>query len=149
MPRGSDDGLPPELACWLIGLGVAMIWNPPYRPQTNGEVERSQGVAKQWAEPHTAADAVELQRRLDRFDRLQRERYRRDKAGRSRWDLHPGLAHSGRPYDPSREAELWSPGRVLDHLANYVVRRKVDPQGKIRVYNNQRHVGRERIGQMV
>jgi hypothetical protein len=64
-------------------------------------------------------------------------------------DLHPGLAHSGRSYDPSREAELWSLTRVLEHLAGYVVRRKVDPQGKIRVYNNQRHVGRERIGEMV
>jgi len=30
-----------------------------------------------------------------------------------------------------------------------VVRRKVDPQGKDRVYNNQRFVGRERAGQFV
>src|SRR5207244_2987294 len=43
LPWGSDDGLPPELACWLIGLGVEVVWNPPYRPQANGVVERSRG----------------------------------------------------------------------------------------------------------
>jgi hypothetical protein len=38
---------------------------------------------------------------------------------------------------------------LLDHLAGYVVRRKVDPQGKYRGYNNQRFVGRERAGRYV
>ena len=149
MPWGSDDGLPPELACWLIGLGVDVLWNPPYRPQANGVVERSQGVAKQWAEPQTAPDAVELQRRLDRFDRLQRERYPHDKASRSRAELYPSLTQAGRPYDPAREAEAWQLTRVVDHLTGYVVQRKVDPQGKIRLYNNQRHVGHDHVGQLV
>lgn len=148
-PWGSDDGLPPELACWLIGLGVSVVWNPPYRPQANGVVERSQGVGKAWAEPHTAADPVDLQRRLDEFDRVQRERYPHGDEGQPRAVVYPGLAHSGRAYDPATEAAEWQLERVLDHLAGYVVRRKVDPQGKYRVYNNQRFVGRERAGQFV
>ena len=125
------------------------MWNPPYRPQANGVVERSQGVGKAWAEPHTATDAADLQRRLDRFDRVQRERYPHGDAGRPRATVYPGLAHSGRAYDRTAEAEQWRLERVLDHLAGYVVRRKVDPQGKYRVSNNQRFVGRERAGQFV
>ena len=95
VPWGSDDGPPTELACWLIGLGIAMVWNPPRRPQANGVIERSQGVAKNGAEPWTCADAAALQHRLDETDRLQREAY----AGpgeRPRWQAFPGLAHSGR-----------------------------------------------------
>lgn len=141
--------MPPELACWLIGLGVGVVWNPPYRPQANGVVERSQGVGKAWAEPHTAADAADLQRRLDQFDRVQRERYLHADDGQPRAVMYPGLAHSGRVFDPTTEAEEWRLERVLDHLAGYVVRRKVDPQGKYRMYNNQRFVGRERAGQFV
>jgi hypothetical protein len=112
-------------------------------------VERSQGAAKAWAEPHTAPSAAELQKRLDRFDRLQRERYPADAGGRSRWERYPGLAHSGRGYDPAREAEVWALARVLEDLAGYVVRRKVDPQGKVRVYNHPRFVGREWARQWV
>ncbi len=149
VPWRFDEGLPPELACWLIGLGVAVTWNPAHQPQANGVVERSQGIGKAWAEPHTARDAVELQKRLDYFDRLQRERYPIDPEGRSRWERYPGLAHAGRPYDPAREPEAWSLARLLEHLTDYVVQRKVDPQGKIRVYNNQRFIGRQWIGKVM
>jgi len=149
IPWGSDDGLPPELACWLIGLGVGVVWNPPYRPQANGVVERSQGVGKAWAEPHTAADAIGWQCRLDHLDRVQREQYPHGDEGQPRATAYPGLTHSGRGYDPTADADEWRLERVLEHLAGYVVRRKVDPQGKYRVSNNQRFVGRERAGQFV
>lgn len=149
VPWGSDDGLPPELACWLIGLGVAVAWNPPYRPQANGVVERSQGVAKGWAEPQACATAEELQERLDAMDRRQRESYPVGPRGQSRLALYPGLAHSGRPYDRAREESLWELGRLTAHLAEYTIRRKVDSQGKISVYNTQRYVGREYAGRWV
>ena len=148
-PWGSDDGLPPEVACWVIGLGVAMVWNPPYRPQCNGVVERSQGVGKAWTEPWAATDAVNLQHRLDDFDRIQREAYPQGPNHLPRMALHPSLNQVLRPYQAAVEPETWQLQRVLDHLAGYVVRRKIDPQGKFRVYNNQRHVGRERAGSYV
>jgi hypothetical protein len=148
VPWGSDDGHPPELACWLIGLGVEVVWNPPRRPQKNGVVERSQGVGKNWAEPWTCADAAELQRRADETDRLQREAY----AGpgeRPRWVEYPALAHSGSPYRPEAEGGLGDVARVTRHLAHYVVRRKVDPLGKVSVYNRPRPVGRTWVGKVV
>lgn len=95
-PWGSRSDLPPVLALWLIGLGVAVNWNDPCCPQQNGVVERSQGTAKRWAEPHACRDPAELQVRLDADDLLQRERYP-VAGGRSRRELFPELAHSGRP----------------------------------------------------
>ena len=64
-PWGSAGDWPTDLALWLIGLGIGMVWNPPRRPQDNGVIERSQGTGKRWGEPATCADARELQRRLD------------------------------------------------------------------------------------
>jgi hypothetical protein len=125
-----------------------MVWNPPRRPQANGVIERSQGVEKNWAEPWTCADAAELQRRVDETDRLQREAY----AGpgqRPRWQEFPGLKHSGRAYRRGAEDHLWDLERVKGHLARYVVRRKVDPLGKVSLYNRPRSVGRAWIGRVV
>src|SRR5271157_5277768 len=49
-PWGSSRDLPPELALWLIGLGVEPIWNPPAQPTRNPKVERSNGLTQQWGE---------------------------------------------------------------------------------------------------
>jgi len=57
--------LPSALELWLAGLGVALHRNQPRRPQQNGKVERSQGVAKTWAEPEQCDTPEQLQSRLD------------------------------------------------------------------------------------
>src|SRR5437867_1687238 len=74
-PWGSAGDLPPEFALWLVGLGIDMLWNPPRRPQDNGIVERGQGVAKNWAEPHLCRSVAHLQRRMNEEDLVQREKY--------------------------------------------------------------------------
>jgi hypothetical protein len=139
-PWGSWSDLPPALALWLIGLGIELIWNDPCRPQQNGVVERSQGTAKRWAEPQACQSVDELQTRLAEDDQLQRERYPVVK-GQSRWQLFPGLAHSGRPYRAAAEARVWSLERVREHLAGYAVPRRVDSQGKVSAYNRNVYVG--------
>ena len=53
--------------------------------------------------------------------------------GRSRWELFPGLAHSGRPYREAAEAGAWCLQRVRDYLAEVAVPRRVDSQGKISI----------------
>jgi len=145
-PWGSWNDLPPVLALWLIGLGIDVLWNDPCRPQQNGVVERSQGTGKRWAEPHTCRSLAELQGRLDADDCLQRERYPLAH-GRSRWELFPALAHSGRPYRAAEEARHWRLQRVREHLAEYAVPRQVDCQGKISVYNRNLYVGVMHRGQ--
>src|SRR4051794_7580213 len=48
MPWGSQGDLPTDLACWLAGLGVGLLTNPPRQPQKNGVIERYQGVGQLW-----------------------------------------------------------------------------------------------------
>jgi hypothetical protein len=147
-PWGSWSDLPPALALWLIGLGIEVIWNDPRRPQQNGVVERSQGTAKRWAEPHACRALDELQSRLNEDDCLQRERSPQVK-GQGRWQLFPGLAHSGRRYAEADEGRTWDLGRVPEHLAGYVVSRRVDRQGKVSVYNRHLYVGSRHGGKQV
>lgn len=147
-PWGSWSDLPPALALWLIGLGIDMVWNDPCCPQQNGTVERSQGTAKRWAEPHTCRSVAELQTRLDEDDLLQRQRYPVAQ-GRSRWELFPDLTHSGRPYQEADEGRTWDLVQVRDHLAEYAVPRQVDSQGKVSVYNRNLYVGVVHRGKQV
>ncbi len=147
-PWGSWGDLPTALALWVIGLGVGMHWNRPQTPQENGVVERSQGTANRWCEPPTCATAGELQERLDRMDRLQREAYTYgDRL--SRMDFFPGLNHSGRPYAIALEPTLWEWSRVAEHLTNYVVARRVDQSGLISLYDKGHYVGKIHQGQDV
>lgn len=147
-PWGSSGDLPTDLALWLIGLEIAVIWNPPRQPQKNGKVERSQGVGQAWAEPWTCASAQELQKRLREMDHIQREEYpHRD--GRSRWSLFPELKHSGRKYEITWERRHWTLDLVLEHLAEYLVSRQVDHAGHISIYNRNYYLSKQRRGEIV
>ena len=117
-----------------------MTTNPPRSPQDNGVVERSQGVGKQWCEPWTCGSSVELERRLEVMDRVQRERYP-SVAGRSRREAYPGLEHSGRAYDPVQEATAWDLGKVWELVGLHRVPRRVNRRGKLSVYNRPYSVG--------
>ena len=107
-PWGSTGDFPTELALWVIGLGVEMHWNAPRSPQENGVVERSQGTSNRWGEPWTCDTPTELQWRPDRMDRLHRESYPYQQR-LSRMAFFPGLAHSGRPYEPASSAQVRNP----------------------------------------
>ena len=147
-PWGSWNDFPPALALWLLGLGIAMHWNDPGRPQQNGVVERSQGTGQRWAEPQTCRTLAELQQRLDADDRRQREEYPY-LGTRSRRDVYPGLRHSGRAYVARQEARRWQWRQALEHLAQYTVGRRVDGSGTISVYNRTLYVGPRYAGQVV
>ena len=147
-PWGSKGEFPSELALWLIGLGIEMIWNTPRRPQENGVVERSQGTGNRWCEPQTCNSVAELQKRLERMDQLQREVYPyRDRL--SRLAYFPGLANSGRTYSAESEANDWRWNRVTAHLSNYVSVRRVDGNGSVSIYNRGYYVGRAFHGQSI
>jgi hypothetical protein len=145
-PWGSKGDWPTDLALWLIGLGVDMIWNPARRPQENGVIERSQGTGKRWGEPATCKDPEELQRRLDEMDRIQREVYPSIK-GQSRWQAFPGLQRVDRPYSKTWEKKNWDIQRVLDHMADESALRRADRKGQVSIYNRKHHVGKSHQGQ--
>jgi hypothetical protein len=139
-PWGSRGDLPIDLVCWLAGAGVAVVANPPRCPQANGVVERGQGVGKQWCEPWTCGSSDELQRRLEKMDRVQREVYP-SRGQQSRLAAYPGLKHSGRPFDPVQEGSMWDLQKVWDLLGTHRVPRLVDRGGKLSVYNRPYSVG--------
>jgi hypothetical protein len=139
-PWGSAGDLPTDLALWLIGLGLAVHWNDPHAPTQNGVVERSQGTAARWAEPGQCRTATELQARLQEVDAIQRETYP-SIAGQSRLAAFPGLAHSGRRYSEAWERRHWEVRLVLQHLAGYVVVRRVDKNGDVSLYHRPHYVG--------
>jgi hypothetical protein len=147
-PWGCSSDLPPEMALWLIGLGLELLWIPPGCPQHNGVVERGQDTGQDWCEPWSCRDSRELQRRCDAMDQRQRQRYPyRD--GRSRGEVYPTLAHSGRPYSVGGERSQWDVSRVWQELAKRVVKRQVDCTGSVSVYNRGRYVGKRYIGTQV
>jgi transposase InsO family protein len=147
-PWGSIGDFPTDLSLWLIGLGLQIIWNPPCQPQKNGVVERSQGVGKNWAEPRACDSAKELQKRLDEMDRIQREEYPYQR-GKSRLLTYPQLKWSRRRYDAEWEAKHWSMKKVLDHLSEYVIRRRVDRGGSVSIYNQNYYVGKHYRGEEI
>jgi hypothetical protein len=144
-PWGSTGELPTDLALWLIGLGVAVIRNPPRRPQANGVVERSQGTGKRWADAGTCHDVAELERRLADQDEIQRAEYPSIE-GKSRMEAFPGLRHSERSYTTESEAAVWTLSAVLAHLAEHVVVRRADGSGTVSLYNKNRYVSKAVAG---
>jgi hypothetical protein len=147
-PWGSWSDWPPPLALWLIGLGMRVEWIPPRCPQANGVAERSHGVTQRWAEAGRCRSAAELQRRVDREDAVQREKYPH-RGGLPRQQVYPQLSHSGRLYQEGRESTLWDWRRVCAHLGEYAVDRKVDKSGKIGLYHDKVYVGLALRGQAV
>jgi hypothetical protein len=145
IPWGSSGDLPTDLALWLIGVGVGLLFNPPCRPDKNGVVERSQGTGKRWAEPWQCATAAELQQHVEQMDAILREEYP-SIDGRSRRAAFPGLAHSGRRYSLSWERRQWDLDKVLAQLAEYAVVRRVDRSGMVSLYNRTRYVGKGHAG---
>jgi transposase len=147
-PWGSTGEFPPELALWLIGLGIEVVWIPPGCPQQNGVVERAQGIGQDWAEPQTCRDVAELQQRCDRLDQWQRERYPyRD--GRSRWEVYPALRHAGRRYQRRQERSRWDVTKVWAVVSQQVVQRRVDCTGSVSLYHHHRYIGKPHIGRVV
>jgi hypothetical protein len=144
-PWGLNSGLPPALALWLIGLGVALRWIPPGQPQHNGHVERGNGVTQQWAEPRACSTRAQLQARLNRECEVQRAYYPA-LAGRTRLEAYPQLGHGGRPYRPAEEARTWDLSHVDRFLAELTLYRRANARGAIWLYGEGRGLGRAHRG---
>jgi hypothetical protein len=147
-PWGSWSDLPTALALWVIGLDIQMHWNTPVRPQENGVIERSQGLAQTWGEPDKCQTVRQFQMRINREDRLQRAEFP-SIGGKPRMTAYPALQHSGRHYSPAWEKRHWNWEQVLAHLSGYSVPRRVDNSGKIGLYHGKLYVGTVHQGRNV
>ena len=140
-PWGGWSELPPDLALWLLGLGIALVWNKPRHKQGNAVVERANGVCQRWVDARTCPDAAALQAHLDWATTLQRERYPIG-AGPSRLAAFPALAAGGTPYDPAQEGAQWDERRVWTWLGERVLVRRVDKVGRISLAGRPLGVGK-------
>lgn len=145
-PWGSAGRIPSELALWLTGLGIGMVWNHPHRPEENGKVERSHGTMKRWVEPKQCANLAVLQQRLDWANELQRNHYPYER-GQPRGMAYPRLSEGGRSYCST--AEDWQLARVDALLAQGLWQRRVDGDGKLKIYSRNYYVGRAHARQAV
>ena len=148
IPWGSKTHLPSPLCLWLIGLGIEVIHNRPFRPQENGKVERSHGVTKAWVEPHLCENLDTLQFRLHQAARIQREQYPSIN-GQTRRVAFPQLAHPARRFERQTEAQQWNLAPVLTFLAGHRWARKVGCTGQISWYGHNLGVGRKYKAQMI
>jgi hypothetical protein len=139
-PRGSAGGLPPDLALWLIGLGVAVHRNDPHSPEQNGVAERPRGTGRRWAEPDQCDTPAELQRRLRALGAVRRGAYP-SIGGRPRSAAFPELRHSGRAHTRAREGRRWSHRRAPEHWAGCAVVRRADQNGDVWLYHRPHYVG--------
>jgi len=140
-PWGGGNDLPPDLALWLLGVGLDLVWNRPRHNQGNAVIENGHGVCQRWVEPGTCPDVATLQTRLDWAVTTQRERYP-SCAGESRLAAYPALAASGHPYDPAQEDKTWDAPRVWTWLADRVAVRRVNKVGRSSLANRAVWVGR-------
>jgi hypothetical protein len=147
-PWGTPRDLPTELALWLIGLDLEVIWNPPAQPQMNPKVERCQGVAAAWAEPQTCAGPAQLSDHLDWVCQTQCWEYP-SIHGSSRVESYPHLLVPRRPYQESQEMTLWELQRVDRWMSQQMWSRRVGANGVISMYGHRRSLGRAYRGQAV
>jgi hypothetical protein len=128
----------PEMALWLIGLGMEVIWNPPRCPRENAKVERMQGTTACWAEVYACGDLERLQQALDKAGIIQREKYEvRRLKGKTRKQVYAALWANPRKYG----ALSFDIQKVYQYLSKVLFKRKTNANGSLYFYGQNVYVG--------
>ncbi len=144
---------PAPFTLWLAGLGIRHVTSRDRRPTDQAQAERNHRTLAEmgWLDqPGTSVD--ELQAVLD--DR--RQRYNAelpvrasDCHGQPPLVAHPHAHHSGRPFEPALEWDVFALARVDAYLASFVWTRQVTAAGNIGFFDQIYTVGRAYIHQTV
>ena len=122
----------PQLALWLTGLGIEVIFNRPRRPTDNAVVERMQQTTRNWAEVKTAANLQQLKQRLEQVRRIQRQLYPVPRlGGKTRIETFPQLLQKTKVYCPVR----FDTNRVYQKLSQFTFVSFVSAAGQFILYN--------------
>lgn len=141
---------PSLFTLWLVGLGIAHVPSRDRRPTDQAHVERSHRTLgdMSWKDEHF--DQVEqLQAALN--DRCHRYNYElpvraADCDGRPPLEVHPEARHSGRPFHPDLEWELFDLARVDAYLAQRVWTRHASDTGLVSIGSQHYYLGRAHHG---
>lgn len=144
---------PSHFTLWLVGLSLTHLTSRERRPTDQPQVERTHRTLGDMAWKDEPCDTVEqLQDLLD--DR--RWRYHHElpvQAGQCHGQpplvVYPWATHSGRPYHPDLEWQLFDLARVDAFLAQFVWTRLVNDSGCAALGNHLYYVGRALRGQTV
>lgn len=144
---------PSPFTLWLAGLGIAHVTSRDRRPTDQAQAERTHRTLAEmgWLdEPGTSLAA--LQAVLD--DRRQRYNHElpvraSDCHGRPPLLAHPQAMHSGRPFQPALEWELFDLAWVDAYLAGRVWTRQVNTAGNVSFMDQQYTLGRAYVHQTV
>ena len=135
----------PELGLWLIGLGVAVVWNRPCSPKDNARVERMQSTTSRWTEVEQCSGCTELQAKLDRAATLQREHYQVRRLGaKSRKEVYPELWTNSSIYKSKAAFDI---SRVCTYLSQVRFTRKTNKLGAFTFYAQRVYAGSSHIHQ--
>ena len=147
----SQASFPSLMTLWVVGLGIEHTLSRSRRPTDQPHVERSHRTVGDMAWKDQAFDSVEqLQALLDDHCQQYNHAYPSRAAyckGQPPLVAHPEALHSGRPFDPDREWELFDMQRVDAYLASFVWTRPVSPNGQVSIGRHKYQVGSAHAGE--
>lgn len=136
---------PSLLTLWLAGLGIKHQLIRPACPTDQAEVERTHRTVNGFAvHKLSQANHESLQASLDKEKRIHNERFpsrASDCQGRPPLIAHPQLLLQPRPYQDNCEFDLFDLQYVADHLATYMLERKVNASGQVSLGGTAYYVG--------
>jgi transposase-like protein len=149
----SQASFPSLFTLWLVGLRIEHTLSRSRRPTDQPHVERSHRTVGDMAwKDQPCASVEQLQALLDQCC----QRYNREYPshaggckGQPPLDVHPWAEHSGRPFHPDAEWELFDMQRVDAYLAHFVWTRTVSRNGEVHIGRHRYQVGGKHAGQTV
>lgn len=127
----------PELALWLIGLGISVIFNRPRKPTDNAKVERMQRTTQNWADIKNAPNGETLQSQLNDAIIIQRKFFKvRRLGGKTRLEVFPQILNNERTYinDINFEKQIFDIQKVYQAIAKWQFIRQLSKTGQFSLY---------------
>ena len=148
-----EQQFPSYFTLWLVGLGIRHILSRSRRPTDQGAEERNhRTISDMGVKDQVFPDIPAMQEALD----LTRHRYNHAypaRAGSCHGEpplqKHPQAQHSGRPFHPDAEWELFHLERVDAYLAEQTWTRRANENGQVSLNHVLYYLGKSYAGQTV
>lgn len=144
---------PSRFTLWLVGLGITHILSRSRRPTDLAHNERNHRTLgdMSWKDEYYQ-NLEHLQTTLDQARQRYNQHYPSHASncqGKPPLVVHPWANHSGRPFHPNMEGQLFDLDRVDLYLASQVWTRKVSDAGFVGVGRHYYYLGLDLAGQTI
>ena len=135
-----------EMALWMEGLGIQVIFNRPRRPTDNSKVERIQQTSAKWIELDKVDSNTELEKALKQISTRHIQTYKVRRLGnKTRIDVFPELTTNSRKY----EHTAFNPKLAYQRLEKWTFSRKTSAIGQFSIYGQVYYLGKKFAKQIV